>query len=84
MLKLFMENNLILSNQSGYKPGGSCINQLLSIAHEIYKSLDCGYDVRGGFLVNLEAFDKIPHNGVFFNLKQHRICDNFWMILQGH
>ena len=38
MFKFFMENNLILSNQSGYKPGGSCINFLLSIAHKIYIS----------------------------------------------
>ena len=47
-----MENdNLILSNQSGFKPGGSCINQPLSIAHEIYKSLDCGYALRGVLLI---------------------------------
>lgn len=26
MFKFFMENDLTLSNQSGYKPGGSCIN----------------------------------------------------------
>ena len=45
---------------------GSCINQILSIAHKIYKYLDRGYDVRGTFLDNLKAFDEILHNGVFF------------------
>ena len=35
MFMFFVENDLILSNQSAYKPGGSCTNQLLSIAHEI-------------------------------------------------
>ena len=45
-----MENDTISSNQSGYKPEGLSINQLLSIAHEIQKSLDCGYDVKGVFL----------------------------------
>ena len=35
LFRFFMENDLISSNQSGYKPGGSCINQLLCIAHEI-------------------------------------------------
>ena len=45
--RFFMENSLISSNQPGYKPGGSGINQVLHVAHEIYKSLDCGYDVRG-------------------------------------
>ena len=29
------ENELISSDQSGFKPGDSCINQLLSIIHEI-------------------------------------------------
>lgn len=52
MLTFFMENDLISSNQSVYKPEGSIINQVLSIAHEIQKSLDCGYDVKGGFFDN--------------------------------
>ena len=36
MFGFLIENNLISSNQSGFKPGESCINQLLSITHEIY------------------------------------------------
>ena len=35
MFNFFIENKLILSNQSGFKPGDSCINQLLSITHKI-------------------------------------------------
>ena len=38
--EFFIANELISSNQSGFKPGDSCINQLLSITHEIYKSFD--------------------------------------------
>ena len=63
---------------------GLCITQILSIAHKIYKYLDSGYDVRGTFLDNLKGFDKILHNGVFFNLGQNRICDNYCIILQDH
>ena len=48
-----------------------------------YKSLDCGYDVRGHFLDNLKAFDKIQHNGVLFKLEQNGISGNLLMILQG-
>ena len=44
-----IDNNLILSHQSGFKGGHSCINQLLSITHEIYKSFDEGFEVRGVF-----------------------------------
>ena len=40
MLEFFIENNLISNNQSGFRPGDCCINQLLSITHEIYQSFD--------------------------------------------
>ena len=48
MFKFFTENNLILQNRSGFKPGDSCTNQLLSITHQIYKSFDDGHEVHGG------------------------------------
>ena len=35
MFSFFLANNLLAPNQSGFKPGDSCINQLLSITHEI-------------------------------------------------
>ena len=47
---IFIENDLISPNQSGLKQGHSCINQLLSIIHDIYQSLDQGYEICGVFL----------------------------------
>ena len=35
MFSFLLANNLLTPNQSGFKPGDSCINQLLSITHEI-------------------------------------------------
>ena len=69
MFKFFIENELISPNQSGFKPGDSCINQLLAITHEIYKSFDDGFEVRGVFLDISEAFDKVWHEGLIFKLK---------------
>ena len=43
------------------------MNQLLSIAHEIYKSFDDGRDVRGVFLDIYKAFDKVWHKGLIYN-----------------
>ena len=37
---------MISQNQSGFKPGDSCINQLLAITHKIYKSFEACLDVR--------------------------------------
>ena len=36
MYSFFIENYLISLNQSGFKQEDSCINQLLSITHDIY------------------------------------------------
>ena len=36
LFKYLDDNNLLNSNQSGFRPGDSCVHQLLSITHEIY------------------------------------------------
>ena len=66
MFKFFIENDFISPNQSGFKPGDSCINQILSITYDIYKSFDCGYEVRAVFLDISKVFDKVWHAGVKF------------------
>ena len=33
-------NNLVSENQSRFRPGDSCVNQLLAITHEIFSSFD--------------------------------------------
>ena len=76
--KFFSENGLISSNQSGYKLGGSYVNKLLSVADDIYKSLDCGYDVKGVFLDNLTRFSTMMS---CWNWKKG-ISGNLHMILQ--
>ena len=70
MLEFFIENKLISSGQCGFKPGDSCINQLLSITHEIYSSFDEGLDVRTVILNISKAFDKVWHDGIIFKLTQ--------------
>ena len=73
MFPSFIENKLIAANQSGFKPGDSCINQLIGITHEIYPSFDAGYEVRGVFLDISKDFDKVWHEGLTFKLKQNGI-----------
>ena len=66
--KYFIENNVISPNQSGFKPGDSCTNQLISITHQIYQSFDDGFEVRGVFLVISKAFYKVWHNSLIYKL----------------
>ena len=81
MFKFLNENKFIFSNQSGFKLGGSCINQLLSITHETYKSFDDGFEVRGVFLDISKAFDKVWHKGIIFKLKQNGISGKLLSVL---
>ena len=81
MFEFFIENNLISKNQSGFRPGDSCINQLLSITHEIYQSFDDSLEVRAVFLDISKAFDKVWHKGLIFKLKQNGISDKILNII---
>ena len=66
----FIKNNLFTKSQSGFLPSDSCISQLLSRTHEIYKSFDFNatLDVRGAFLDVSKAFDKVWYEGLLFKL----------------
>ena len=76
MFKFFNENNSISPKPSGFKPGDSCISQLIFITHEIYESLDSGIEVGSVFLDISKAFDKVWHEGVIFKLSQSGISGN--------
>ena len=64
LYKYFTDIELISSNQSGFKPGDLCINQLLSITRDIYQSFGNGFEVKDFFLDISKAFDKV----LFINL----------------
>ena len=64
-----IDNNLISSHHSVIKGGDSCINQLLSITHEMYKSFDEGFEVCRIFLDISKAFNRVWHGGLIFKLQ---------------
>ena len=72
LFKYLEDNNLLNGNQSGFRPGDSCVHQLLSITHEIYKAFDANpsLEVRGVFLDLSKAFDKVWHDGLMYKLKR--------------
>ena len=80
-LIFFLANNLLLPNQSGFKPGDSCINQALSITHKIYSSFDDGFEVRSVFFDISKTFDRVWHEGIIFKLQQNGISDDLLNIL---
>ena len=50
MYDFLTENNLFSPNQSGFRSGDSCVNQLISINHEIENAFYKGLEVNGIFL----------------------------------
>ena len=76
MFEFFIENELISHNQLGFKPGDSCINQLLWIIYDIFQSFNDGLETRGIFLNISKVLDKVCHERLLFKLKQNGISGN--------
>ena len=74
MFKHFLDKNLISSNQSGFKPGDTCINKLIAITHGIFKGFDDGLEIRGVFPDISKGFVKVWHQGVSYKLRRNSIC----------
>ena len=78
-------NNVLNSNQSGFRPGDSCIHQLISITHDIYKAFDANpsLEVRGVFLDLSKAFDKVWHDGLLYKLRRMGICGKYFGLIDS-
>ena len=75
MYEFLNKNNLLTPKQSGFRPGDSTINQLLSITNEIHKAFD-KYSSRETCTIFLDiskAFDKVWHEGLIFKRKSNGV-----------
>ena len=86
LFKYIQENKFLSDNQSGFRSGNSCVSQLLSITHEIYKAFDAdpSLETRGVFLDISKAFDKVWHKGLLFKLKCYGVDGGFYNILEDY
>ena len=65
-----MDNNLLIEQNSGFKPKYFTVNQLLKIVHQIYQDINNGKGTCLIFLDVSKAFDKVWHKGLLFKLRQ--------------
>ena len=79
------EENLLNHNQSGFRPSDSCVNQLLSLTHEIFEAFDCNptLEVKSVFLDISKAFDKVWHEGLLYKFKSMGISGELHKLLEN-
>ncbi len=80
------ENGLITSRQSGFRPGDSTINQLLSITHKIYSAFEeiPSHETRAVFLDLSKAFDRVWHEGLLYKLQCSGIDGNLLSLIRNY
>ena len=86
LYSFFEDHKLPNPCQSGFKKNDSCINQLLSITHEIYSAFNCNpsLEVRAVFLDLSKAFDKVWHDGLIYKLASLSISGNLLKLVQNY
>ena len=77
-------NQLLTPNQSGFRPGDSTVNQLLSITHQIYSAFEefPSRETRAVFLDISKAFDKVWRDGLLFKLRNYGISGFLFTIIK--
>ena len=73
-----MSSEVLHPKQSGFRPGDSTVNQLISITHTIFDAFDCNppLDVRSVYLYICKAFDRVWHDGLIFKLERCGVSGN--------
>ena len=79
-------NGLLTPNQSGFRPGDSTVNQLLSITHKIYRAFEeiPSKETRSVFLDLSKAFDRVWHEGLLYRLECNGITGNLLTLIQDY
>ena len=85
IFSFMIHNKLLNSCQAVFRPNDSCINQLISITHDIYRAFEVNpsLEVRGLFLDLSKAFDKAWHEGPLYKFKNNAINGNALQLIKS-
>ena len=86
LLNYIERENVLNINQSDFRTNDSCINQLISVTHEIYRAFNCNpsLEVRGIFLDLCKVFDKVWQQGLLFKLECFGIRGKLLNLLEDY
>jgi len=68
-----VNNNLFNSNQHGFRPGRSCLSQLLSHTERLIHHIENGYNVDVVYLDFSKAFDRVDHTILLHKIRSNGI-----------
>ena len=71
-----LDNNILTSFQSGFRPGDSTVNQLTYLYDTFCHALDSGKEIRVVFCDISKAFDRVWHSGLIHRLKAAGVTGN--------
>ena len=76
---------MLSKHQSGFRPGDSCIYQLVVITHEIFLSFDPStfLEIGGVFLDISKALDRVWYEGFLFKLKKNGVNGNLLRLIKS-
>ena len=75
LVKHLEGNKLIHDSQHGFRPGHSCLTNLLTFLDRVTGYIDTGDSVDVVFLDFAKAFDKVSHSRLAVKLESHSIKD---------
>ena len=77
--------NLLNPNQSGFRPGNSTINQLISVAHTVFAAFDCNppLDVHLVYLDMSKVLYRVWHEGLILKLRRYGVYSELLLIIKS-
>ena len=83
---IFLDQNCLLNaKQSGFRPGDSCMHQLIAITHNTSTAFDANpsLEVHGVFLDLSKVFDRVWHKGLIHKLKNNGIDGSLLSLIES-
>ena len=75
LIRYFDQNRFFTACQHGFRPGYSCVTQLINVMEDWTYAIECGKSVDAIYLDFSKAFDHVPHARLISKLYGYGIDD---------
>ena len=82
-MKFNVKSNILCDNQHGFRKSRSCESQLITVADDLTKNIDNGFQTDMVVLDFAKAFDKVHHKSLLKKVKHYGIRNNIYNWLES-